>query len=62
MGEMTYRERKRLGLVKHRGPKIDPRLRNFIVAVYRRRAATQKQLAWFLGCHQSTVHRIVSDK
>lgn len=43
-----------------RYPRVDDRLRDFIRSVYGARLATQKQLAKFLGCSQSTIHRIIS--
>jgi DNA invertase Pin-like site-specific DNA recombinase len=39
---------------------IDPRLRQWVRTMYRLRAATQTELAKFLGCSQATVHRMIS--
>jgi len=58
---MTYRERKRLGFVKVRPRKTDPRICAWIVTVYRARPGTQQQIATFLGISQSTVCRIVGE-
>jgi DNA-binding XRE family transcriptional regulator len=40
---------------------MDFRLKQFIWHVYRRRLATQKQLAKFLGVSQPTISRVVSE-
>jgi Helix-turn-helix of DDE superfamily endonuclease len=56
-----YRIRKRLGQVSPRPAKLHPGMREFALIAYRQRKATQIQLAAFLGCSQSTVHRIISE-
>lgn len=43
-----------------RYPPIDARIKVFVREVYRKRLATQKQLAKLLGISQSSIHRIVS--
>ena len=43
-----------------RPPKLAPKIRQWIIAVYFGRHGTQVELARFLGVSQSTVHRIVS--
>jgi DNA-binding MarR family transcriptional regulator len=42
-----------------RPPILDARLKSFVWEIYRRRLATQKELAKFLGVSQPTIHRIV---
>jgi transposase-like protein len=62
MGALTYRQRRRAGLItRHRVWRIPAQVRVAIARKYLSREKKQKELALEFGFSQSTIARIVSN-